>query len=111
LPILGDCLDEGPLPAKTSLGAKRRITFQGKEMNVRLDFPPDKDGVLDLKKYNWWKPGYSVPFLQQKVIEKFQLQIQKYQSLDPRVKFKFSEPPPPWVVQAIEQVGGTYVVK
>jgi hypothetical protein len=75
-----------------------------------LDFPPAKDGIVDLKKYNWWKPGYMRPFLQGKVSEKFQTQIQKYQTLDPRVKFKFSEQPPPWVVHALEQVGGTYIV-
>lgn len=69
-----------------------------------------KGGIVDLKKYNWWKPGYMRPFLQGKVGEKFQVQIQKYQTIDPRVKFKFSEPPPPWVVKALEQVGGTYVV-
>jgi hypothetical protein len=76
-----------------------------------LDFPPDEKGIVDLKKYNWWKPGYVKPFLQQKIIENFQLQIQKYQTLDPRVQFKFSAQPPPWVVQAIEQVGGTYIVE
>jgi hypothetical protein len=75
-----------------------------------LDFPPDKDGIVDLKMYNWWKPGYVKPFLQGKVIEKFQIQIQKYQTLDARVKFKFSVQPPPWVVRALEEVGGTYIV-
>jgi hypothetical protein len=76
-----------------------------------LDYPPDKDGITDLKKYNWWKPGYVKPFLQKKVTENFQDQIKKYQSLDPRVKFKFSEQPPPWAVQAIEEIGGTYIVE
>jgi hypothetical protein len=75
-----------------------------------LDFPPDENGIVDLKKYNWWKPGYGRPFLQGKVTEKFQTQIQKYQTLHPRVRFIFSAQPPQWVVQAIEQVGGTYVV-
>ena len=51
------------------------------------------------------------PFLQGKVIENSQTQIQKYQTLDPRAQFIFSEQPPPWVVQAIEQVGGTSVVE
>jgi hypothetical protein len=85
-------------------------TFQGREVTVRLDYPPNENGIVDLKKYNWWKPGYLRPFLQGKVREDFQTQIQKYQTLDPRVKFKFSEQPPPWVVQALEEVGGTYIV-
>jgi hypothetical protein len=96
---------------KGSQQTTRRTTYQGKEVTVRLDYPPDKDGIVDLKKYNWWKPGYAKPFLQKMVTEDFQEQIQKYQSLDPRVKFKFSEQPPPWAVQAIEQVGGTYIVE
>jgi hypothetical protein len=50
------------------------------------------------------------PFLQGKVKRDFQEQIQKYQTIDPRVKLKFSEEPPPWVVQAIEEVRGTYIV-
>jgi hypothetical protein len=51
------------------------------------------------------------PFLQKMVTKDFQEQIQKYQSLDPRVKFKFSAQPPPWAVQAIEEIGGTYIVE
>jgi hypothetical protein len=88
-----------------------RTTFRGKDVTVRLDFSPNQNGIVDLKEYNWWKPGYTVPFLQGKVTEKFQEQIQKYQTLDPKVRFQFSEQPPPWVVQAIEQVGGAYFVK
>jgi hypothetical protein len=57
-----------------------------------------------------WKPGYMRPFLQGKVGDKFQIQVRKYQTIDPRVKFIFSEQPPPWVVRALEQVGGTYIV-
>ncbi|HEY6259212.1 MAG TPA: hypothetical protein VIY51_25825 [Xanthobacteraceae bacterium] len=88
-----------------------RITFEGRERTVRLDFPPAENGAIDLKKYNWWKPGCLRPVLQQKVAENFQIQIQKYQSIHPNVMFKFSEQPPPWVAQAIGQVGGTYVVE
>jgi hypothetical protein len=88
-----------------------RTTFRGKDVTVRLDFPPNENGIVDLKEYNWWKPGYTVPFLQGKVTEKFQAQIQKYQTLDPKVRFQFFEQPPPWVVRAIEQVGGAYLVK
>ena len=87
-----------------------KTTYQGKDISVVLDFPPDKEGIVDLKKYNWWKPGYMVPFLQGRVAQKFQIQVQKYQTIDPRVKFKFSAEPPPWVVQALGQVGGTYIV-
>jgi len=88
-----------------------RTIFQGQATTVRLDFPPDVNGIVDLKEYNWWKPGYVKPFLQGKITERFQKQIQKYQTIDPNVRFQFSEEPPSWVVQAIEQVGGTYFVK
>jgi hypothetical protein len=88
-----------------------RVPYQGKEITIRLDFPPDEKGIVDLKYYNWWKPGYIRPFLQQVVAKKFQEQIQKYQAAHPDVKFIFSRQPPAWVVQAIELVGGTYIVE
>jgi hypothetical protein len=83
----------------------------GKDVTVRLDFPPDGKGTLDLKDYNWSSPGYQVPFLQQKVIEEFQAQIRKYQAIHPPVRLQFSQQPPSWVEQAIEKAGGTYFVK
>jgi hypothetical protein len=123
-------LEDGSPPAPTAKGAPTfptvlgrsyelrkgsrqftlRVPFRGKEITIRLDFPPDEDGIVDLKDYNWWKPGYIRPFLQKVVANNFQEQIQKYQAAHPDVKFKFSQQPPPWVVQAIEQVGGTYIV-
>jgi len=87
-----------------------RVPYQGKGITIRLDFPPDEEGIVDLKFYNWWKPGYIRPFLQQVVAKKFQEQIQKYQAAHPNVKLKFSQQPPRWIVRAIEQVGGTYIV-
>jgi len=86
------------------------VAYRGKETTIRLDFPPDEEGIVDLKFYNWWKPGYIRPFLQQVVAKKFQEQIQKYQAAHPNVKLKFSQQPPRWIVRAIEQVGGTYIV-
>jgi hypothetical protein len=80
------------------------------EVSVRLDYPPAENGIVDLKKFNWWKPAYLKPFLQGRVQEDFKTQIKKYQTIHPRVQFKFSEQPPPWVVQALEEVGGTYIV-
>ena len=123
-------LEDGSLPAPTAKGAPTsptalgrsyelrkgsrqftlRVPFRGKEITIRLDYPPDEDGIVDLKDYNWWKPGYIRPFLQKVVANNFQEQIQKYQAAHPDAKFKFSQQPPPWVVQAIEQVGGTYIV-
>src|SRR5258708_5417983 len=55
-----------------------RTIFEGRDITVRLDFPPDMDGIVDLRKFNWWKPGYMKPFLQGKVTKSFQMQIQKY---------------------------------
>jgi hypothetical protein len=94
-----------------SVQTTQRTTFQGKDITVRLDFPPEEKTISDLKEYNWWKPAYLRPFIQRRVIEDFQTQIQKYQSLRPNVRYEFSAQPPPWVVQAIERVGGTYLVK
>jgi hypothetical protein len=86
-------------------------TIDGRNVTVRLDFPPDKNGIVDLKDYNWSSPGYQVPFLQQVVIEDFQAQIRKYQAIHPPVKFRFSQQPPPWVERAIEDAGGSYFVQ
>jgi len=76
-----------------------------------LDFPPNEKGIIDLKDLTWFKPAYQKPFIQQKVIEKFQPQIQKYQTIHPNARFQFSLEPPPWAAQAIEDVGGTFFVK
>jgi hypothetical protein len=75
-----------------------------------LDFPPEENGIVDLKDYNWSSPGYNVPFLRQTVIESFQAQIRKYQAIHPKVRFQFSQDPPRWVEQAIDEAGGAYYV-
>ncbi len=76
-----------------------------------MDFPPNEKGIIDLKDLKWFKPAYQKPFIQQKVIEEFQPQIQKYQTIHPNVRFQFSLEPPPWAAKAIEDVGGTFFVK
>jgi hypothetical protein len=88
-----------------------RTIIDGKEVTFRLDFPPDENGIKDLKDYKWSRRGYQVPFLQQRVIEDFQAQLRNYQAIHPQVKLQFSEQPPQWVERAIEDAGGTYFVK
>ena len=88
-----------------------RVTIGGNVVKFRLDFPPDDNGVKDLKDYKWSSPGYQVPFLQQMVIEDFQAQLRNYQAIHPQVRLQFSEQPPQWVERAIEEAGGTYLVK
>jgi hypothetical protein len=86
-------------------------TIGGKDVTLRLDFPPDENGITDLKDYKWSSPGYQVPFLQQKVIENFQAQLRRYQAIHPQVRLQFSQQPPQWVERAIEEAGGTYFVQ
>jgi hypothetical protein len=89
----------------------RHVVIDGRDATVRLDFPPDENGIVDLKDYNWSNPGYQVPFIQQKVIENFQAQIRRYQAVHPKIRFQFSVQPPPWIERALEDAGGTYFVK
>jgi hypothetical protein len=78
---------------------------------VRLDFPPEENGIVDLKEYNWSSPGYQASFIRQKVVESFQAQIRKYQAVRSTIRFQFSVQPPPWIARALEDAGGTYFVK
>ena len=50
---------------KGSQQTTRQTTYQGEDRTVRLDFPPDENGIADLKMYNWGKPGYQRPFLRE----------------------------------------------
>jgi hypothetical protein len=70
------------------------VIIDGKEVSVRLDFPPTENGIVDLKDYNWSSPGYAVPFLRQKVVESFRGKIRKYQAIHPQVRFQLSQEPP-----------------
>jgi hypothetical protein len=88
-----------------------RITYKGKEVTIRLDFPPEGDLIRDIKLYNWERSAYLKAFMQRVVTKDFQAQIQKYQAHKPIIRFEFSKQPPPWAVQAIGEVGGTYIVK
>lgn len=88
-----------------------RTTFEGREVTVRLDKPPSGSQIIDFKDYNWNNPTYQKPFIQQKVINDFQTQIRKYQTIQPNVHLQFSQEPPSWVVNAIKEAGGTYSVK
>ena len=80
-------------------------------MTIRLDKTPTNAQIIDFKDYNWSNSRYQELFIQQRVVNKFQTQIQKYQTVRPGVHLQFSQEPPLWVVQAIEQAGGTYSVK
>ena len=88
-----------------------RTTFQGEEVGVRLDKPPNSSQIIDFKDYDWSNSSYQKPFIQQMVIEDFQTQIAKYQTIRPDVHLQFSQEPPAWAVQAIKDAGGTYSVK
>jgi hypothetical protein len=88
-----------------------QTTFQGEQVTVRLDNLPVGSQIVDFKDYNWSNPTYENPFIQQQVIDSFQTQIEKYQTIAPNVNLQFSQQPPSWVVQAIQKVGGTYSVK
>ena len=57
------------------------------------------------------KPTYQNPFIQQRVIEDFQEQILKYQSIAPNIVLQFSQQPPEWIIEAIEEAGGHYIVR
>ncbi|MBN1919225.1 MAG: hypothetical protein JW889_15075, partial [Verrucomicrobia bacterium] len=87
-----------------------RTTFGGEEVTVRLDKPPTSTTIVDFKDLNWSKPAYQAPFIQQQVVEQFQTQILKYQTIRPNVHLQFSQQPPSGVVRAIREVGGTYSV-
>jgi RHS repeat-associated protein len=87
-----------------------KTTFKGKVVRVRLDKPPTGSRILDFKDYNWTNPSYQKPFIRQQVIEEFTEQIQKYRTISSEVHFQFSQQPPPWVIKAIEDAGGTYSV-
>ena len=86
-------------------------TFDGEDVNVRLDAPPSDSQIVDFKDYNWSNPAYEMPFIQGRVIESFQNQIELYQTIRPNVVLQFSQQPPQWAVNAIEQAGGSYSVK
>ncbi len=88
-----------------------QTTFNGQQVTVRLDNPPTGSQIIDFKDYDWSNPSYQKPFIQQQVINDFQTQIQKYQTIAPNVNLQFSQEPPVWVADAIKQVGGTYSVK
>ncbi len=94
-----------------SLQTTMHVMINGKDVVVRLDFPPNENGVKELKDYNWSSPGYQVPFLQQEVIKDFQAQIRKYQEIHPEVRFQFSLQPPQWIERALDEVGGKYYVE
>jgi len=87
-----------------------RTNFNGKQVTVCLDKPPGAKRIMEFKDYNWSNPRYKIPFIQQKVIQDFQKQILKYQTIRPEVHLQFSQKPPLWVTQAIKDVGGTYNV-
>jgi RHS repeat-associated protein len=89
---------------------KMTTTFNGQTINVRLDKPPTGSTIIDFKNYDWSKSAYNTPFIQDKVIQSFTTQIQKYQTIAPNVHFQFSQSPPSWVVNAIQSVGGTFSV-
>jgi hypothetical protein len=83
----------------------------GQQVSVRLDAPISSDGIIDYKDYNWDSPAYQNSFIQERVISSFQRQIAVYQTLSPNVTFQFSQQPPDWAVNAIQAVGGDYIVK
>jgi hypothetical protein len=88
-----------------------RTTFQGEEVDVRLDKPPTDSQIIDFKAYDWSNPSYQESFIQQKVIKDFQTQIAKYQTIRPNVHLQFSQQPPAWAIRAIQEAGATYSVK
>ena len=96
--------------ANGSVQTPMTTSFNGENVNVRLDLPPTDSEIVDFKDYNWSSPGYSSPFLQQQVISNFQNQIQLYQTIRPNVILQFSQQPPQWVIGAINQVGGSHRV-
>lgn len=96
--------------ANGSVQTPMTTSFNGENVNVILDLPPMDSEVVDFKDYNWSSPGYSSPFLQQRVIGNFQNQIQLYQTIRPNVILQFSQQPPQWVIDGINQVGGGYRV-
>jgi hypothetical protein len=87
-----------------------QTVFNGEPVNVRLDAPVSEEGIIDFKDYNWANPRYQSPFIQDRVIEQFQSQILKYQTINPSVTLQFSQEPPQWVVSAVHGVGGRYTV-
>jgi hypothetical protein len=87
------------------------VIIDGKDVVARLDFPPGENGIVDPKDYNWSSPGYQASFIRQKEIESFQAQIRKYQAVHSTIRFQFSVQPPPLIVRALEDPGGTYFVK
>jgi hypothetical protein len=86
--------------------------FEGEVRAVVLDGPVSElEGIIDYKDYNWSSSCYREGgFLQGRVTSQFQQQILKYQSIDPRVTFVFSQEPLEWVIHAIEDVGGMWRV-
>jgi hypothetical protein len=86
-------------------------SLRGTDATVVLDKPPTGDTVFELKHYNWWKPAYDKPFIQESVARNLRLQITKYQTVRPDVHIQFSQPPPPWVVRVLEEMGATWSVK
>lgn len=85
--------------------------IDGKAVHVRLDRPPTGSTIIDFKDYNWSNPSYQKPFVQQQVAKEFAEQIQKYKTIQPNVHLQFSQEPPSWVIQAIQDAGGTFSVK
>lgn len=85
-------------------------TFQGKTVKVRLDTPPSDSTIVDFKHYNWSNSSYQKRFIQQRVTNDFAEQIGKYKTIRPNVHLQFSQEPPAWAVQAIQNAGGTFSV-
>ncbi len=86
-------------------------TFEGTTIKVRLDRPPTDTKIVDFKDYNWGKGFYSECFGQDCVRRDFTDQIQKYQTIRPDVHIQFSQEPPTWVEDLLEQLGATFSVK
>jgi len=85
-------------------------TFEGRAIKVRLDKPPSDAQVIDFKDFDWSNPSYQKPFIIDRVVDDFTVQIRKYRTIRPNVHLQFSQNPPPWVVDAIRRAGGTYSV-
>jgi hypothetical protein len=84
--------------------------FRGRTVKIRLDKPPSDSQILDFKDYDWSNPRYQDPFIQGRVTETFTTQIAKYKTVRPNVHFQFSAEPPQWVIDTMENAGGTYSV-
>jgi hypothetical protein len=95
-------------------GSKQtRVTIErdGKVSKFGLDYPVNEEGIVDLKDYNWEKSAYDKPFIRNNVVDDFKTQIKNYIQIHPKVVFRFSKEPPSWIVEAIKEAGGNFVVK